>query len=143
MMKDYYQILGLNSSASSEEIKSAYKRLAKQWHPDRWRNSSDFERLQAEEKMKDINEAYEVLKNSTTSISSSTRKYSWKSTEDSTSKNKSKYAKEDDIWDVDLDTLVNPYRNNKTNDKNKTESNKPNGSYWFDSDEITKDFFGI
>ena len=140
-MKDYYQILGVSSNTSSEEIKMAYKRLAKQWHPDRWRNSSDFERLQAEEKMKDINEAYEVLKKSPSPISPITKSYSWKSEEESASQPKSKYAKKDDIWDVDLEKLSRDYFGVKSNQK--TNQNKSKDSLWFDSNEITKDFFGI
>lgn len=53
--KDYYQILGLSPSASSEEIKKAYRSLALKYHPDR-NQSSD-----AEEKFKEITAAYGVL----------------------------------------------------------------------------------
>ncbi|WP_425362716.1 molecular chaperone DnaJ [Candidatus Tisiphia endosymbiont of Hybos culiciformis] len=55
--KDYYQILGVNESASQEEIKKAYHKLAMQYHPDR--NSQD---QQAEKKFKEISSAYDVLK---------------------------------------------------------------------------------
>ncbi len=55
-MKDYYSILGVSRNATQEEIKEAYKRLAKQYHPDR--NPGD---KSAEEKFKEINEAYQVL----------------------------------------------------------------------------------
>ena len=54
-MKDYYKILQLNSSASKQEIKKAYRKLALQWHPDRNNNP------EAEENFKKIAEAYEVL----------------------------------------------------------------------------------
>ena len=54
--KDYYQILGVGKSASTDEIKKAYRKLAMQYHPDR--NPGD---TQAEEKFKEINEAYQVL----------------------------------------------------------------------------------
>jgi curved DNA-binding protein len=54
--KDYYQILGLARTASAEEIRKAYRKLAMQYHPDR--NPDD---KQAEERFKEINEAYQVL----------------------------------------------------------------------------------
>jgi DnaJ-class molecular chaperone len=54
--KDYYTILGVNRNASEREIKQAYRRLARQYHPDV--NPGD---KSAEEKFKQINEAYEVL----------------------------------------------------------------------------------
>jgi molecular chaperone DnaJ len=54
--KDYYKILGVGRDASQKEIKEAYRRLARQYHPDA--NPGDKE---AEEKFKEINEAYEVL----------------------------------------------------------------------------------
>lgn len=55
MVKDYYRILGVDRNASLEEIKRAYKNLAKKYHPD-VNKSKD-----AEEKFKEIQEAYEVL----------------------------------------------------------------------------------
>jgi curved DNA-binding protein len=54
--KDYYQVLGVDRNASEKEIKRAYRRLARQFHPDV--NPDD---KQAEEKFKEINEAHEVL----------------------------------------------------------------------------------
>ena len=55
MAKDYYEVLGVPKSASPDEIKNAYRKLAFQWHPDK--NKSK----EAEEKFKTINEAYAVL----------------------------------------------------------------------------------
>ena len=55
-MKDFYQILGVSRTASEGEIKKAYRRLAKQYHPDV--NKGD---KKAEERFKDISEAYNVL----------------------------------------------------------------------------------
>lgn len=54
-MKDYYKTLGVSKTASQEEIKRAYRKLALQYHPDK--NSGSAERF------KEINEAYQVLSN--------------------------------------------------------------------------------
>lgn len=54
--KDYYKILGLESSASPEEVKKSYKRLARKYHPDVSKEAD------AEQKFKEVAEAYEVLK---------------------------------------------------------------------------------
>jgi len=54
--KDYYEILGVARTASEAEIKKAFRKLAREYHPDVAKNKK-----QAEEKFKDINEAYEVL----------------------------------------------------------------------------------
>lgn len=62
MDKDYYNILGVSKSASDEEIKSAYRKLSKQFHPDMFAHASESEKKAAEEKFKDINAAYSVLK---------------------------------------------------------------------------------
>lgn len=56
--KDYYDILGVSKNASDEEIKAAYKKLIKDWHPDR--HTGD-KKKEAEQKFKEIQEAYEVL----------------------------------------------------------------------------------
>ena len=56
--RDYYEVLGLNKNATDDEIKKAYKKLAKKYHPDL--NPDD--KKAAEEKMKELNAAYEVLK---------------------------------------------------------------------------------
>lgn len=60
-MKDPYKILGLNKGASKEEIKEAYKKLVKKYHPDQYANNplSDL----AEEKLEEINWAYNYLMN--------------------------------------------------------------------------------
>ena len=57
----YYTILGVNKGASQDEIKRAYHKLAKEHHPDRFVNSSESEKKYHENKMKEINDAYENL----------------------------------------------------------------------------------
>src|SRR6266404_4847500 len=56
MARDYYDTLGVQRNASEGEIKSAYRKLARQYHPDR--NPGD---KQAETKFKEVQEAYDVL----------------------------------------------------------------------------------
>ncbi|HEX9754126.1 MAG TPA: DnaJ domain-containing protein, partial [Gemmatimonadales bacterium] len=55
-MRDYYEILGLSRTASVEEIKRSYRKLAMQYHPDQNREPD------AEARFKELSEAYEVLR---------------------------------------------------------------------------------
>lgn len=59
--EDYYEILGVDPDASQEEIKKAYRDNAFIYHPDRMQELSESARHRAEEKMKKVNQAYEVL----------------------------------------------------------------------------------
>ena len=59
--RDYYEVLGVAKTASADEIKAAYRKLALKWHPDRWVNGSDAEKKTAEEHFKEAAEAYSVL----------------------------------------------------------------------------------
>lgn len=56
--KDYYKILGVSENASQDEIKKAYRKLAKEYHPDKRAGDKN-----AEEKFKDISDAYSILGN--------------------------------------------------------------------------------
>lgn len=55
--KDYYKVMGLTRDANQDEIKRAYRKLARKYHPDVSKESD------AEAKFKELGEAYEVLKN--------------------------------------------------------------------------------
>ncbi len=57
----YYDILGLSPDASESDIKKAHRRKAKQYHPDRFTDASDEEKAQAEQKIREINKAKEIL----------------------------------------------------------------------------------
>ena len=59
-IKNYYVVLGVSADATTKEIKNAYRRLAKEYHPDRNPEKS----TEAEVRIKEINEAYEVLSKS-------------------------------------------------------------------------------
>ena len=58
-MRDPYEVLGISQSASDEEIKKAYRNLARKYHPDNYQDNplADL----AEEKMKEVNEAYDLI----------------------------------------------------------------------------------
>lgn len=60
-MTDPYKVLGINQNATDEEVKAAYRSLAKKYHPDNYNNTplAEF----ASEKMKEINEAYDAIIN--------------------------------------------------------------------------------
>ncbi len=55
--RDYYEVLGVSKTATDEELKRAYRKLAKQYHPD----ANPDNKEEAEKKFKELNEAYEVL----------------------------------------------------------------------------------
>ena len=55
--KDYYKILGVSKEANDDELKRAYRKLAKKYHPD----ANPDNKAEAEAKFKEVNEAYSVL----------------------------------------------------------------------------------
>lgn len=61
MKRDYYEVLGLEKGATSDQIKMAYRKSAIKWHPDKWVNGTEEEKKTAEDKFKEASEAYTVL----------------------------------------------------------------------------------
>ena len=61
-MNDPYVVLGVSQNASDEEVKTAYRNLAKKYHPDNYANAPDVAELAAE-KMAEVNEAYDAIMN--------------------------------------------------------------------------------
>lgn len=59
-MKDPYKVLGVSRDATDEEIKKAYRELARKYHPDNYANNPDLSDI-VSEKMKEVNEAYDAI----------------------------------------------------------------------------------
>lgn len=94
MAEDYYQLLGIDKKATTEEIKKAYRKLALKWHPDKNPNN----KTQAEEKFKKISEAYAVL--------SDQEKRNQYDTYGSADQFRQKYSQEDIFRNFDLNDLL-------------------------------------
>ena len=60
--KDPYRVLGIDSSATDDEVRKAYRKMALKYHPDRTANMSETMQRNAAEQMKEINQAYEEIK---------------------------------------------------------------------------------
>ncbi len=59
--RDYYEVLGVGKNATEQEIKSAYRKMAIKYHPDKHLNDTEAQKKEAEEKFKEAAEAYSVL----------------------------------------------------------------------------------
>lgn len=65
MGADYYKVLGVDKSATADELKKAYKKMALKWHPDRNKDKEEA----ASKKFKEVSEAFEVLNDDVSSRS--------------------------------------------------------------------------
>ena len=101
MSKDYYKILGIAEFETAENIKSAYRKLARQWHPDIAGETPD-----AILRFKEINEAYEVLSNKIKKeeYDRARRFYNY-------AKNNSKQKKEEEIYSQKTNTQKDKTKN--------------------------------
>lgn len=59
--RDFYDVLGVSKGASDTEIKKAYRKAAMKYHPDKFSGASEKQKKEAEDKFKEVNEAYQVL----------------------------------------------------------------------------------
>ena len=59
--RDYYEVLGVDKSASADEIKKAYRKIAIKYHPDKVATLGEDVQKAAEEKFKAVNQAYEAI----------------------------------------------------------------------------------
>ena len=66
--KDPYRVLGIDSSATDDEVKKAYRRMAMKYHPDRVAGMGEEMQRNAAEQMKEINHAYDIIKQSRASL---------------------------------------------------------------------------
>lgn len=60
-MADYYETLGISKNASADDIKSAYRKMAKKYHPDVFATAGEAQKAEAEKKFKEVQHAYDVL----------------------------------------------------------------------------------
>lgn len=72
-MRDAYQVLGLGPRASRDDVRAAYRRLARRWHPDLHATAGPELRLDAERRMKELNAAYDAIRTGRATVSAPIR----------------------------------------------------------------------
>ena len=100
-MKTLYEILGVSETATSEEIKKAYRKLAKEHHPDTNSDWSEEEKKMHVEFFSEITDAYEILINEETRKDYDEKLKEKRSKRSRTSKNNSNYYEEDYDYEDD------------------------------------------
>ncbi len=126
-MKDYYKILGVLKTASTDEIKKAYRKLAREYHPDKTGGDEKKNRV-----FLDVNEAYEVLGNE------DKRKNYDEKKPDNTSNNKTQKQSESGFTpNFDMNDFEKRFENffgfNKSGEKTQDNSSKVNTDAMFNS----------
>lgn len=120
--KDLYKILNIKPNATNDEIKSAYRKMAKEFHPDLYANNPLIKL--AEEKLKEINEAYEVL-------SDETKKKQYDKQRLNPQANNESYYEQEETNKAQQNTNQNnqEYNNNNNNNYNNNYNNNNNNNY--------------
>lgn len=139
-MENYYEILGVARDASLEEIKKAFRNLAKQHHPD-----VNYGNLESEEKFKKINEAYNVLNKE-----SLRKEYDLKldnrgkNTENLKYNGKRKEEKKSNYQNININDIEKSFENFfGFNPKSKEKINKENKKSPIDTTDIFEKYFGV
>lgn len=142
-MKDYYKILGVSETSSKDEIKKAFRSLAKKYHPDRNGNDEN-----AIKKFQEVNEAYEVLSNEDSKKSYDEKKTNFKNAHNKKNENSKNNKTDNDFSEKtrskkesmeDLNQYFanffgfDPTSNNINKDKLKKQDNPIDTSNMFES----------
>lgn len=128
MAEDYYNMLGLDKKASTEDIKKAYRKLAMKWHPDKNPNNKA-----AEEKFKKISEAYAVL--------SDPKKKEEYDTFGSTEQFRQRYTQEDIFRGFDLNDILRSFGFGDGGSGARTFRTNRGGGFTFSQDGSFSDIF--
>ncbi|MGL5023965.1 MAG: DnaJ domain-containing protein [Cetobacterium sp.] len=135
-MKNYYEILEVEKHVSAEELKKAYRNLAKKYHPDKYANETLVKQNEVKDIFAQINEAYQVLSNETSRKEYDltllkNKKENNRQNSNSTSKNRDFFNKSD------LNDMFSNFFSPKTSKRDS------NGDLKKEMDDKFKSFFGI
>ncbi|MBC2580534.1 DnaJ domain-containing protein [Clostridium sp. DJ247] len=141
-MKNYYEVLAVGRDASQEEIKKAFRRLARKYHPDVNSGNKD-----AEEKFKEVNEAYNTLNNDSLrkeyDLKIDNIKKGSKNTNYYGKTKESEQSKEKNYKDIDIENIERSFENFfGFNPKNKEATLKKKKNP-IDTTDIFERYFGI
>lgn len=121
-MKNPYEVLGVSPNASEEEVKAAYRKLAKKYHPDKYANSELADL--ANEKMQEINQAYDAITKGGYNSGTNSRSYSYGGSS-STS------AYENGIDYTDIISLISANRLDEAHSMLNAVPNVQRGAKWY------------